>query len=540
LTIPLIALALRGRRRRRVRQVMRGYRVLRASGRMNALSAVMASLTTTALGATIARPSRHVFGAAVGQAEIVTRQYLLIRVMGSVGLNSSLLKSIGEGGTPVVHPLPREWRAVIRSHGFPVAGARSALAWWGYVFLLWGYGAATIGRLAWQSLREARRAEPQRPGRYAFFVGLSPGNLPAPAADGRSYDIVTWYGGWPGRASGLETLAHGVGQAPPSRAGGLPVVPMSSAIPPLRPGALAGFLGWGICATALSLLDMMRGRWWHALLLSEAAPAALARRQQAGPLAVDYLFHASNVIYRPLWTYEAERQGSAITLYFYSTNSEAFKLADGYTTPLHSWQVMTWPRFLVWNESQAAFVRRVINSPADVRVVGPIWFHNSAKEMPDVPAQAVAVFDVQPQRSSRRQTLGTPHEFYTERVAVRFVLDILEIAEAHGRAVAFKRKRHIGPMLHKGYARAVERLSASPSFISVDPDISAARVVDRCAATISMPFTSTALLACHAGKPSIYYDPVGFIQKDDRASHGIPIVSGRAELDAWFAGVKNS
>jgi hypothetical protein len=50
-----------------------------------------------------------------------------------------------------------------------------------------------------------------------------------------------------------------------------------------------------------------------------------------------------------------------------------------------------------------------------------------------------------------------------------------------------------------------------------------------------MPFTSTALIARNMGKPSIYYDPTGNLQKDDRAAHGIPIVSGVSELETWLS-----
>lgn len=49
-----------------------------------------------------------------------------------------------------------------------------------------------------------------------------------------------------------------------------------------------------------------------------------------------------------------------------------------------------------------------------------------------------------------------------------------------------------------------------------------------------MPFTSTALIAKELGKVSIYYDPTGLIQKDDRAAHGIPIISGKKELKNWL------
>lgn len=536
MTLPFVSFALRRWRRRRIRGAMRGYRALRDSGRRNVLSAVMASLTTTPIGV---QPSAWLVGAASARGELAVRQYLLIRVMGSIGLNASILHAIGTR-TRVVHPLPRQWRSVVRSHGFPLSGPRSAIAWWIYVFLLWGYGAVTIARQLDASIRESFRRRWPQLGRYAFFVALTPGNVPQPASDGRSHDVITWYAQSEARMPSLTALAHSAGNASPASAGGLPVVPAASALPPLTGWDALRFAGWAAAAIVWSFADMWRGRWWHAVLLSEASAAAVARLQRRHPLAAQYLFHASNVVYRPLWTYEAERRGSDIVLYFYSTNSEAFKLDDGYSTPLHSWQVMTWPRYLVWDEAQAAFLQRAIGPAGGIQIVGPIWFHSSATEMPPLPEGTIAVFDVQPQRASRRQMLGTPHEFYGDRVAVRFVRDIHAVASAQGRAIAFKRKRHIGPMLHKGYASVVERLSGSPLFVTVDPGISAVRVIERSAAVVSMPFTSTALVARQAGKPSIYYDPVGFIQKDDRAAHGIPVITGRAELEAWLERVTAS
>lgn len=51
-------------------------------------------------------------------------------------------------------------------------------------------------------------------------------------------------------------------------------------------------------------------------------------------------------------------------------------------------------------------------------------------------------------------------------------------------------------------------------------------------AIISAPFTSTALLV--PGVLSAYFDPIDWIQKEDRAAHGIPILSGPDELRAWL------
>ena len=43
----------------------------------------------------------------------------------------------------------------------------------------------------------------------------------------------------------------------------------------------------------------------------------------------------------------------------------------------------------------------------------------------------------------------------------------------------------------------------------------------------------TALIAKHEGKPSIYYDPSGNTQKDDRAAHGIQVINNLYELEEW-------
>ena len=54
-----------------------------------------------------------------------------------------------------------------------------------------------------------------------------------------------------------------------------------------------------------------------------------------------------------------------------------------------------------------------------------------------------------------------------------------------------------------------------------------------------MPFTSTALLANYQNKPSIYYDPFGDVQKNDRAAHGIQVIVGIDELDYWVKSIKS-
>lgn len=307
-----------------------------------------------------------------------------------------------------------------------------------------------------------------------------------------------------------------------------------------RPAALISFFVWGIGASLEAIVDALRGRWTHALLLGEAVKAAQARLQHPDRMAEEYLFHNSGFVYRPLWTYEAEKTGSEIVLYFYSANCEPFKRSDGYPRFSNDYYgVMSWPRYMVWDAYQADFIRRTVGEGAKVEVVGPIWFSSSVEDLPSLPARTVAVFDVQPVRASFYQSLGIDFDYYTPANATAFLADCHAAARACGATVALKRKRDIGILIHPVYESFIARYSTQDGLMIINSDAAASRLIERCVAVVSMPFTSTALIARALGKPSAYYDPHGLIQKDDRGGHGIDILHGPKEVRAWLSGVMN-
>ena len=69
-------------------------------------------------------------------------------------------------------------------------------------------------------------------------------------------------------------------------------------------------------------------------------------------------------------------------------------------------------------------------------------------------------------------------------------------------------------------------------------EISIIHVIESSVAVIFMPFTSAALIAKEMGKPSIYYDPSGMLQKDNRAAHGIQVISEIDKLENWLKTIK--
>ena len=314
---------------------------------------------------------------------------------------------------------------------------------------------------------------------------------------------------------------------------------MPSAIPPLK-GLIkfVNFIYWGILAVVISFIDLFRGRYWHPLLLRESAYGGQIRLVKPENLATEYLFHNSNHIYRPLWTYDAEHMGSRILFYFYSTNIETFKSSCGYRLQENTWNLLSWSNYLVWDSYQANFIKRWISKYQNIYIVGSIWFSSSAKDFPELSNKKFfAVFDVQPVRDSFFQILGQSTGFYIPEVANLFIKDISEVVFHFGHNILFKRKRNIDRILHKKYWKVIFELTKLDSFLSLDPDIPAYRVIEQSEVVISMPFTSTALIGRELGKPSIFYDPVGIVQLDDRASHGIPIIVGRENLKKWVESV---
>ena len=234
-----------------------------------------------------------------------------------------------------------------------------------------------------------------------------------------------------------------------------------------------------------------------------------------------------------------KEQGSRITFYFYSTNCEGFKWAgreaDRADRAYLGYKSMNWPYYLVWDEYQADFIHRVAGSNANVRVVGSIWFSTSASEIPELPPRAIAVFDIQPVRNAFYNTLGVDFDYYTPEVVCKFLSDSYKAMEGGGCKLVLKRKREIGKLAHPLYRNRIKELERLASFVEVEADSDASQIIEHAIAVISMPFTSTALIAKEMGKPSIYYDPTGRLQRDDRAAHGIPILSGIEELEEWIS-----
>ena len=519
--------------RSRLRQMMRGYRNLKKAGRLDCIASIKRELTTQNLGIKKKFYSRQLFGAGIDCAELIVRQYLLFRI-GGINLNRALLLAAGKDDAGVAFSMPSEWIDIIEQHGFKVNRSKSAFMWRLYLLIMFFNGVLKITQIIFSSLNFPEKYQIiTKP--YVYFSELINSNIPKRVQWQMEHNIVSWYLQWDGRKTNVKTICHSAPNTFSKNLGDVELVTQRGPIPRLaNSNELSKYIGWALVSIPLSFIDLFRFRWWHPLLLNQSALSAQVRFTPSDFLAKEYLFHNSCWIYRPLWTYEAEQLGATITFYFYSTNCEPFKQVLGYPEITYGWGAMSWPRYLVWDEYQANFVRRCTGEQKEVNVVGSIWFGNDLTQLTNILSKAVAVFDVQPVRDSFYSLLALDFDYYTPQVANKFLMDIQEVLSDSSCVMALKRKREVGKLAHPKYRACINELERKKNFLSIDPNIDALSLIENCNLVISMPYTSTALLGRSAGKPSIYYDPSGFLQLNDRAAHGIPIIQGKDMLRTWM------
>ncbi len=519
--------------RSRSRQMMRGYRNLKKAGRLDYIAAIKRELTTLNLSINKKSYSRFLFGAGTGSAELIVRQYLLLRI-GGTNLNRALLLAAGKADTSVVFSMPPEWTDTIERHGFKVNRLKSALIWRLYILMMFLNGVLKTMKIVLTILNFSEKYQIRiKP--YVYFSELTTNNLPKQVQWQTEHNIVSWYLQWDGRKTNVKTICHSVPNTFSESLGSIELVMQTGPIKRLtNVSELIKYIGWSLVSISLAFIDFIRNRWWHPLLLNQSALSAQVRFTPSEFLAKEYLFHNSSWIYRPLWTYDAEQLGATITFYFYSTNCEPFKKALKYPEITYGWGAMSWPRYLVWDEYQANFVRRCIGDQKEVKVVGSIWFGSDLTQLTNIPSNAVAVFDVQPFRDSFYSLLSLDFDYYTPQVANKFLMDIQDVLSDSSCVMALKRKREVGMLSHPKYRACINELKKKKNFLTIDTNIDALSLIENCNLVISMPYTSTALLGRSVGKPSIYYDPLGFIQLNDRAAHGIPIIQGKYMLRTWI------
>jgi polysaccharide biosynthesis PFTS motif protein len=204
--------------------------------------------------------------------------------------------------------------------------------------------------------------------------------------------------------------------------------------------------------------------------------------------------------------------------------------------PTYFWRCMTWPNYLVWDSFQKEFIRRCIGNQPDVKIeiVKSIWFEDSGSGKLPRDTGGIAIFDVMPHRHFVYCTYADENEYVVPHICLSFIQDILEVARQEKTTCCYKAKREIGKLCHPSYRQLIEKMSTNTDVTVISSDTSAYELISLSSVVICFPFTAPAVIAQELGKPVCYYDPVGLVDDNHPAAHGIKVIGNKSVLLSWL------
>lgn len=482
---------------------------------------------------------KYIFGSSYDDAELIIHQYC-VDIFLPNWLGGEILENIAiPTKAKITKPLPSLWVQVLKNENFTVNKWSIKLKFTLFVLRKFIHNVRFIFSVIYRSIK--RRSNKVNNEKTIFFCDLTAKNFPPNLNSDYNFDIFSWYIGSNVFNNKIQTIYHSVKEKEDVIYKNVGIKyncsPTSYVNDKL---SLLKFIIWSIFATALSFFDLIRGKWHHALILEEAVKNKIIELRKFDELSKAYYFPYSSQCYRPMWTYGAFEKGTEIVSYFYSTFEQP-KLKDLVNNQKFEFYLYNWPISLVWNEAQSKLLKLNSKFIINEKVVGPIFDNDSLGSIPQNKNFTIAIFDSQIHKKRYHFGVSTLSEYYefNKDVNLQFLKDIISFTEFLSISILHKTKRNIGRKSVELYSNYLTKLSKNVNYFPVEPSISAIKVIDMADMVISSPFTSTALYGSMRNKPTFYYDPTGWIQKDDPAAHGIPVIAGITELTQIIENILN-
>lgn len=274
------------------------------------------------------------------------------------------------------------------------------------------------------------------------------------------------------------------------------------------------------------------GYWFAPLILSDLVTLEYFKRVQSP--SSSYLFSNSHFIIRPLWTYLTEERQCNVTLFFYSTNMSVFyKNQKEHAPNIPGYKTMTWPEIWVCDDVQKTILKDNVEYDATYKITGLVDYTDNNKPVPKI-EKSISIFDITPSTKTREYMSGYIAPMYSGEMVSQFIDDVVSTCIQNGIHVIWKQKRDRDKNnTHPSYFDLIEKYKANPYVHKVDSGISARRLIKETMASISIPYTSTAIIGTKEEKPSIYYDSTAELTIFENLSRDIPVIQGKECLEKW-------
>lgn len=247
---------------------------------------------------------------------------------------------------------------------------------------------------------------------------------------------------------------------------------------------------------------------------------------------ISLVFDGSYMGYTPLWS---RNKNVRTFLIFYSTNFgynyDAVRRRFWYP---FDWYYMKWDHIFVWDRVQKQLLSSFAKH-SQLKIISKLNFIDSGESFSiDSDQSNLIIFDISPRRLTNLSLSSNLGDFfYSSEYMMKFVLDIVSVAEKLGIVVYLKKKRKIDSECRR-YRAMIQGLSDQKRIRILEEAISPERIIGKMDMVISPVYSTPSLIASTLAVKSCYYDPASIVDKSYPFNRTVPIISGHTRLDEFL------
>jgi len=252
------------------------------------------------------------------------------------------------------------------------------------------------------------------------------------------------------------------------------------------------------------------------------------------------LFSDNHGILMPIWVNQLAKSQVLIEYIFFSSYDSP-SIHENEDPRQDFWKLNSWPKMICVDEFQAEFMKKnLVYENQVVEVGGFPYFSDNNDKLPASNSFTISVFDFEPGVNTIGVSTISECGYNNHAVNANFLSEIYKIAKELNLLILHKPKRrsHIDSRPNK-YKAFIDSLDSN-YYQSVAPEVSPARLITETNCSISMPITTTGVLANSYGRKAIYFDPLGEVSKEDAALRGVVLASNSVELTDLLKNMKNA
>ena len=296
------------------------------------------------------------------------------------------------------------------------------------------------------------------------------------------------------------------------------------------------FFNWFFKNFYRTMLQLFMGNWECLIIFNELIFGAVVRLSNTKHIKHKHIFYFTFKASRPLWTIEASSNGIEIICLTNGASNEPFTSKSEIGKSTGEWKLLhlsEWNRFYTWTSDHKFFLENLVQKKiASIEI--PYFIIAGNKLTAKIPHRSIAVFHHGFNKSffgiQNIEEYFDTSKFFLER----FYLDIFEVLSKYEINLIVKSKMTDLMWENKKHKFFLEKLSKNKNFILMDNSVDSYEIIINTMGTISMPTSTTAVIAKKLEKKSIYYDPYQWwLKNNPKNFSGIDIIDQKKDLIKW-------